>query len=138
MSSVKQAASSKQRFATEPNLSRGKAHLSSRDNKPGATQKQIAQLPPIVKPYEAVGYRRATDMLPIPDVGKKVSVLRHSQRQHLDAGSLPWGRVEDAGQLGCLMPTISLLACTSEPGLIRNTGTAPSFASVSLSRQDLF
>lgn len=38
-------ASSEQRVATEPNLSRGKAHLSSRDDKPGAIQKQIAQLP---------------------------------------------------------------------------------------------
>lgn len=38
-------ASSEQRGATEPNLSRGKAHLSSWDDKPGAIQKQIAQLP---------------------------------------------------------------------------------------------
>lgn len=38
-------ASSEQRIATEPNLSRGKAHLSSWDDKPKAIQKQIAQLP---------------------------------------------------------------------------------------------
>lgn len=37
--------SSEQRIATKPNLSRGKAHLSNRDDKPGAIQKQIAQLP---------------------------------------------------------------------------------------------
>lgn len=38
-------ASSERRAATEPNLSRGKAHLSSWDDKPRAIQKQIAQLP---------------------------------------------------------------------------------------------
>lgn len=36
---------SEQRTATKPNLSRGKARLSSRDDKPGAIPKQIVQLP---------------------------------------------------------------------------------------------
>lgn len=35
------------------------------------------------------------------------------------------------------MPTIGLLAGTSEPGLIENMGKAPSFTSVSLSQDDM-
>lgn len=38
-------ASSEQHVAAELNLGRGKAHLSSRDDKPGAIHKQIARLP---------------------------------------------------------------------------------------------
>lgn len=49
-------------------------------------------------------------------------------------------RVEDAGAAGpsrCLVPTVGPLAGTPEPGLIGNTGTAPSFTSVDLNQDDL-
>lgn len=57
-------ASSEQRVATKPNLSRGKAHLSSWDDKPGAIQKQIAQLPHCEALWGSrlrAGNRHATD-----------------------------------------------------------------------------
>lgn len=57
-------ASSEQHVATEPNLGRGKAHLSSRDDKPEAIKKQIAQLPhcdALRGSWLRVGNRNATD-----------------------------------------------------------------------------
>ena len=87
MSSVRQAANS---GATEPNLSRGKAHLSSWDDKPGAIQKQIAQLPHCESPTRQASYggqQRCVGFLILYTGGEVRKYQTHSSMQMVPMAS---------------------------------------------------